>query len=295
MNWMQARRYTYVLSISLIVIAMIPLILGKLELGIEFTGGVRWSLSGEWDTIGLPTQEVVSRTNAVLDEQDLAHQSAQLTGDQLVLTLDELPVDQKATVQSALESSLGTPLQELQLQAIGPTFGRSLMLKTGMAILLAALATLAYVSRQFANWRFGAAAVLAMLHDMTILLGVFGWLGWVGGIQVDILLVTAVLTTLSFSLHDTIVMFDRIRKLQVTQRGASRESIANQAITQTLIRSLNNSMTIIFMLAALVLLGGDTLRWFALALLTGTILGTYSSPFVAVPLYVDIHNRYQKQ
>jgi len=124
-----------------------------------------------------------------------------------------------------------------------------------------------------------------MFHDSFILIGSYSILGHFFGAEVDFLFVTALLTTLSFSVHDTIVVFDRIREIGKGDREATPD-VANRALTETMVRSLNNSFTIIFMLMALLLLGGTTIKWFAVALLVGTILGTYSSPFVAVPLLV---------
>jgi preprotein translocase subunit SecF len=141
-----------------------------------------------------------------------------------------------------------------------------------------------YLTFQFKELRFGISAVLAMVHDSLILISAFSWLGFLMGVEVDVLFVTAVMTTLSFSVHDTIVVFDRIRELRRNNPRVEFETLVNTAVLQTLARSLNNSMTIIIMLLALVLLGGDTIRWFAVALLIGAITGTYSSTFTAVPL-----------
>ena len=134
--------------------------------------------------------------------------------------------------------------------------------------------------------KFGVSAILAMLHDTIILLGTFALLGHFVAVEVDILFVTAMLTILSFSVHDTIVVYDRIRETSKRSSGLPMIDIANRAVTETMVRSLNNSLTIIFMLVALFLMGGVTIKWFVFALLVGTITGTYSSPFVAVPLVV---------
>ncbi|MDQ5981441.1 MAG: preprotein translocase subunit SecF [Patescibacteria group bacterium] len=143
---------------------------------------------------------------------------------------------------------------------------------------------MAYVAYQFKDKKYGIAAILAVVHDTIILLGSFAIFGKFLGVEVDTLFVTAVLTTLSFSVHDTIVVFDRIRENLRKNTGHSLESIIDTSILTTLPRSLNNSLTIIFMLTCLFLFGGITIKWFVVALLIGTILGTYSSPFVASPL-----------
>ncbi|EKE14231.1 MAG: hypothetical protein ACD_12C00614G0001, partial [uncultured bacterium] len=122
-----------------------------------------------------------------------------------------------------------------------------------------------------------------MIHDFLIVIGFYSLLSHFAGAEVDLLFVTALLTTMSFSVHDTIVIFDKIREYRRTDDQTSFTIIANKSITETMVRSLNNSLTIILMLTALVLLGGATIRFFVSALLIGTIIGTYSSPFVAVP------------
>jgi preprotein translocase subunit SecF len=132
-----------------------------------------------------------------------------------------------------------------------------------------------------------------MFHDSLVLIGLFSLFGHFWQAEIDFLFVTALLTILSFSVHDTIVVYDRIRESQ-RKFGGNLYDLANKAITETMVRSLNNSFTIIFMLVALVLLGGSTLKWFAVALLIGTVSGTYSSPFVAVPLLVTWDEIIQK-
>ena len=143
-----------------------------------------------------------------------------------------------------------------------------------------------YVTYRFRNLKFGVSAILAMLHDTVVLLGTFSLLGHFMGIAVDTLFVTAVLTILSFSVHDTIVVYDRIRENLRRFPQMKYDEVVNLSINETLGRSINNSLTIIFMLTALLVLGGETIKPFILALLVGTITGTYSSTFTAAPLLV---------
>ena len=152
-----------------------------------------------------------------------------------------------------------------------------------------------FIGRRFRDLSFGSAAVLAMLHDTFILIGSFSLLGHFFGAEIDSLFVTALLTTLSSSVHDTVVTFDRIRELRRHSFQKDWVSLANQAVTETLTRSINNSMTIIFMLTSLVLLGGSTTRWFATALLVGVVCGTYSSIGVAIPLVLFFKNHSKKK
>jgi len=178
---------------------------------------------------------------------------------------------------------------ELRFETVGPSIGPELIKKTFYALAMSAMLILIWVAIQFKSFKFGVSAILAMIHDSLVLIGGFSILGHFFTVEVDFLFVTAVLTILSFSVHDTIVVYDRIREKQKKYDptlGSDIKAIANSAVTETMVRSLNNSFTIIFMLLSLVLLGGDTVRWFAVALLIGTISGTYSSPFVAVPILV---------
>ena len=133
---------------------------------------------------------------------------------------------------------------------------------------------------------FGLGALLGVVHDVTIICGLFSIFGWLWGMEVDTLFVTAMLTTISFSVHDTVVIYDRIRELTRKHPSATFIQICDAAVTATISRSFNNSLTVVFMLASLLLLGGVSLRSFALALLLGVIFGTYSSPFTSIPLLI---------
>jgi len=174
---------------------------------------------------------------------------------------------------------------EVSFENVGPSIGQELIKKTIYALLISATAILFWVAYQFKSIKFGISATLATFHDTLVLLGTFSLLGHFFGAEIDFLFVTAMLTILSFSVHDTIVVFDRIREMR-KKAGANFIEMANNALSETMVRSLNNSFTIIFMLIALILIGGESTKWFAVALLIGTISGTYSSPFVAVPILV---------
>jgi preprotein translocase subunit SecF len=142
------------------------------------------------------------------------------------------------------------------------------------------------VARPITSWQFGVAAIIALVHDLLIVLGIFSLLGHFHGVEIDSLFVTAMLTVLGFSIHDTIVVFDRVRENLKIYAGQSIEFVVNHSITQTLVRSLNTSLTVLFVLLALLLFGGETIRYFVLALFIGIIAGTYSSIFVAAPILV---------
>lgn len=180
-----------------------------------------------------------------------------------------------------------------RFESIGPTLGRELLTKTIYAILISAFAILLFVAWRFRGGKYGVCADLAMIHDSLVVIGTFSLLGHFYGMEIDTLFVTALLTILSFSVHDTIVVYDRIRENLRRFPKESFDSIVNRSLTETMGRSINNSLTIIFMLTALVVLGGLTIKPFAIALLVGTVTGTYSSPFTAAPLLV-VWNRIEE-
>lgn len=182
----------------------------------------------------------------------------------------------------------------LRNETVGPVLGSELLVKAVVAAVIAMLGIFAYVAYAFRNVKFGASAIVALIHDLLVVLGVFSLLGVVWGVEADTLFVTAFLTTMSFSVHDTIVVFDRIREYRKRDETTRFDELADRALTETMGRSLTNSFTIIFMLLALILMGGESTRWFVVALLIGTISGTYSSPFVATPILM-LWDRWEKR
>jgi preprotein translocase subunit SecF len=142
------------------------------------------------------------------------------------------------------------------------------------------------ITKPITSWKFGWAAIIALLHDLVIVLGLFSILGHFAHVEVDTMFVTALLTVLGFSVHDTIVVFDRIRENLRIEAGKPIEEIVNHSINQTIVRSLNTSLTVLFVLLSLLLFGGATIKYFVLALFVGVIAGTYSSIFIASPILV---------
>lgn len=196
------------------------------------------------------------------------------------------PITQESVtlLKKNIEEKTGQKIEELRFESIGPVLGKELLKKTFAAILFAILAILLYIAWSFKNFTYGISAIGALVHDLLVLFGIFSLLGHFFHVEVDALFVTAVLTSTSFSIHDTIVVFHRIKEIRKSQPHFSFTQTINKALTETMVRSLNNSLTIIFMLLALFLLGGSNTKLFAFALLVGTITGTYSSPFIATPL-----------
>jgi preprotein translocase subunit SecF len=184
--------------------------------------------------------------------------------------------------------------QIIRNETVGPVLGAELLKKTVTAALVAIIAILLYVAYAFKNFKFGISAVIALIHDLLVVVGCFSLFGHFFNVEVDTLFVTAFLTTMSFSVHDTIVVFDRIREMLKRGDRLPFNELCDKAMTETIGRSTANSLTIVFMLLALVLLGGETIRWFVIALLIGTVSGTYSSPFVATPILI-LWDRWEKR
>ena len=277
MKWMKFRILFFAISLLFLIPGIFSLIKFGLKPSIDFSGGSLLELS-------VPKEMNSSKIEETVEEKGFALSSIQSSGENAFLL--KLEPIRREDVNLIISSFEGEETSELRFETVGPTLGKELIKKTIWAIILAAGFIMAYVAWQFKNAKFGICAILAMFHDTFILLGSFSLLGHFLGVEVDTLFVTAVLTILSFSVHDTVVVYDRIRESQKFASKDDFEQIANKAVTETLPRSLNNSLTIIFMLVALLLLGGQSIKFFTAALLIGTISGTYSSTFTAVPLLV---------
>lgn len=277
MNFMRFRHFYLLFSLLLIFFGAYSIVRWGFVYSIDFSGGTNWEFKLEEEF----TKEEVEET--IISSSGIKIDSFEKTADQIyILKAPPVSFDQKIEIEEAFFQKEAT-YQELKFESIGPSLGKELIRKTLVAVILASLTILIYVGQRFSATVFGISAILAMFHDTFLLIASFSVLGHFFGAQVDSLFVTAVLTVLSFSVHDTVVVYDRIRELK-RRKSTDLKSLANQAVAETLTRSINNSMTIIFMLFSLALLGGETTRWFAIALLIGTVLGTYSSTFTAVPL-----------
>jgi preprotein translocase subunit SecF len=289
---MRFKKIYFLISAFFLVPGIVSLFLFGLKPAIDFTGGSLLELHF------LDEQKFANYSEASLQENltDLYDASViQTAGDRkIIIKGKEIDNQKKDELVNKLSQNYGS-IEVLRFESVGPTLGAELLTKTLTAILLVASIITFYVWKQFDEFKYGLCAVLAMLHDSLILIGAFSLLGHFFGVEVDSLFVTALLTTLSFSIHDTIVVYDRIRELKRKHGRFSFEQIANAAVLETLGRSINNSMTIIIMLLALAILGGSSIHWFVIALLIGSISGTYSSTFTAVPLLLVMDERAQKK
>lgn len=284
MNWMKYRTLYFLLSSLIIIPGVYSLFTFGLKLSIEFTGGTQAKFT-------LPETKKQDFLTA------LSTKNPQVVSESdggFVLKMAETTEGEIETVTQ----NIGTVSGQVNLQSfevIGPILGQETLKKTTNALLISSILLLIYISYAFKQFKYGLSAVLAMLHDTLVLLGSFSLLGRFAGVEVDLLFVTAVLTILSFSVHDTIVVYDRIRELSHKVKNVSFENLVNQAVSETMVRSLNNSLTIIFMLIAMYLMGGESTKHFSLALLIGTVTGTYSSTFTAAPLLVVWNKLFEKK
>ncbi|MEZ4665588.1 MAG: protein translocase subunit SecF [Thermomicrobiales bacterium] len=285
------RKWWYLLSIIIILPGLVSLIINGLDLGIDFTGGTIWEI--QFDK-SVSTEEVKNVLAQYGVDDSVVQTSSEDGGTDnvAIIRMEEMatPSELKTQLTEALTDEIG-PFTELQISTVGSSVSDQVATRSILAIAVASLGILAYIAFAFRNTQrplhYGAAAIIGMLHDVFLVLGVFSILGWLFGVQVDALFVTAILTIIGFSVHDTIVVFDRIRENLARQSDPTFEGIVNYSLAQTIVRSVNTSLTVVFTLLALFLFGGESTRTFVLALLIGVISGTYSSIFNAAQILVS--------
>jgi len=276
MNIMKFRPLFLIISSLLILISLFSIVKWGFQWSVDFSGGSSWQVS-------LPSRPTSDSLKEIFSKNQLELLTVSTNQDKYFLKFGNISSDQKEQLTVAL-TKFDPKFVDLQFETLGPVLGKELLKKTIYAVVLSALALLFFIGSRFKDLSFGASAVLAMFHDAFILIGSFSILGHFFGAEIDALFVTALLTTLSASVHDTVITFDRIRELKSLSFHLDWVELSNKAVSEVIVRSINNSMTIIFMLCALVALGGTGTRWFASALLIGVVCGTYSSTAVAIPL-----------
>ncbi|MFF3611580.1 protein translocase subunit SecD [Streptomyces sp. NPDC002580] len=276
---MRTPRRWLALSAAALALAGSGIVLRGLDLGIEFTGGRQ---------IEYATATVVEpdRLRGALDDAGFPRAVVQESGDHRLTVRTHRLTDAQAATITATVGELTTRADKLRDEAIGPSLGRELRQGALIALGIALAAQLLYLAARF-RWLLGTAAVAALAHDVVILVGVFAWLGK----PVDGVFLAALLTVIGYSVNDSVVVFDRVREVRRRDGGAPFSRVANSALLETVPRTVNTGMGAAFILTALAVLGGDTLADFALALLIGLAVGTYSSMFTATPLAVELDDR----
>jgi len=277
---MRTSRRWLVASAVVVVLSIAGIVVRGLDFGVEFTGGRLIEIS--------TTQPLdVDRARAVVAEAGFPTAVVQESGDDdITVRTGELTDDEAAEIRQALGDA-GGGAEVVRDELIGPSLGNELRRNALIALGVALAAQLAYLAIRF-RWTFGAGAVVALFHNVVIVLGIFAWLGK----PIDGIFLAALLTIVGYTVNDSVVVFDRIREKWTESPGTPFPKVANAAILATLPRTVNTGISTLFILAALLVLGGDSLADFALALLLGILVGTYSSNLTATPLTIELVARF---
>jgi preprotein translocase subunit SecF len=288
------RYWFFAFSSILIFLGLIAMVVSTIQVGtpmrlsVDFTGGSFFEL--RFDEPVVPGE-----VRQVFVERGYGDTSVQTTSDSRTALIRSKPIDpaEKVEIVAELRDLFG-PAVELRFESVGPTIGREVTRAAVVATIAAAIAILLFIIGAFRKvpnaGRYGVCAITAMLHDILVAAGFFALMGLVAGWEVDALFLTAILTVIGFSVQDTIVVFDRIRENIPKRRGEPFEVVVNRSLLETLHRSLATQLNAIFVLIAVLLFGGATMKQFVTVLLVGLLSGTYSSIYNAVPLLVVWEN-----
>lgn len=292
LNLMGKRYWYFAFSIVLIMIGIVVMGVWGLPLSIEFKGGTLLELQFDSGKTPEPAQ-----VYSLYQSYGIPDVQAFTSGNNvMIIRSGVLSQDQQTKIINDMEKNFNDKITILRADSVGPTVSRQVTSRAFLAILLSSLALVAFITYSFRGvqhaFRYGICTVIALIHDVLIILTVVAIGGHLFGWQVDTLYLTALLTVIAFSAQDTIVVFDRLRENTAIFRRIEFEKLTNHSVVQTLTRSINTQlMTVDFMLLALAMFGGITLREFAIALLIGMISGSYSSDFIAAPLLIVWENQ----
>ncbi|ELR98059.1 protein translocase subunit SecF [Gloeocapsa sp. PCC 73106] len=277
------------LAIALSIIAMIiswSKFNAPLRPGLDFVGGTRLQIELDCTITDNCSQPIDSgKVREVLASQQLADSSIQVIEDHgLSIRSQDLNVDQRTQLIASLSEKIGTfDSAKTQIDTVGPTIGKELFRSGILALIVSFLGIIAYLTVRF-KFDYAFFAIIALAHDVLIATGVFAFLGIVLGVEVDSLFLVSLLTISGFSVNDTVVIYDRIREIQAEDPELDINEVVDQAVNQTLGRSINTTLTTLLPLVTIFIFGGETLKYFALALIVGFIAGAYSSIFIASTL-----------
>lgn len=277
MNFIGKRKIWYALSLLIVLIGVVSLFMQGLNFGIDFTGGTLLQL--KFEKAGITDVQIRS----ALQEFKLEKSPIQESAGSFIIKTPELAQEKQGQVLQGLESKLGK-FTVLRNENVGPVIGEELTRKGLIALVIAAILQVVYITIRF-EFRFAIAAIMALIHDAIITIGFFSIFQY----EVDLTFVAAVLTIIGYSINDTIVIFDRIRENLKNRRKEDLADLVNKSIKQNLVRSINTSLAVVFVLVALLVLGGETTKFFSLAMLVGVIAGAYSSIFIASSLWFDFN------
>ncbi len=280
-------------------VALVFLLMWGLKPGIDFT-------SGSLLEVSFTTRPETSEIKQVFDGFGLKNTFFQKTGENgVIIRTDFLKEPEHQAVLNELTAKLQTQdnlVREDRFETIGPAISKQLKSRSLLAVIFVNLGIIIYVayafrkiSRPVASWKYGALAIIALVHDVVLVMGIFSFLGKFYGVEVDIAFVVAILTVLGYSVNDTIVVYDRIRENLLRHGGEKFDEVVNMGLNQTLMRSINTTIKTMLPLFALYFVGGFSIHYFALALLIGIASGAYSSIFIASPLLVMVYNWQERQ
>jgi preprotein translocase subunit SecF len=288
------RRWWWTLSGAIIISGLIAMGISWQQLGaplrpsLDFVGGTRLQLERDC-TVPQNCDRPINITDVreVMDAEGLGNSSIQLVGNNqqaISLRTKTLNVDQRTKLQTALSQKLGAfNPKATQIDTVGPTIGRQLLSSGLLALIVSFVGIVIYLSARFQR-DYALIAIIALFHDVLITVGIFSILGLVQGVEVDSLFIVALLTITGFSVTDTVVIYDRIREILKLNPDNSITQVVDDAVNQTLTRSINTTLTVLLTLFSIFLFGGESLRNFSLALIIGFTMGAYSSIFIASPL-----------
>ena len=277
------KRWFFLGSAIVIIIMIISLAAFKLQPGIDFTGGTSMTLS-------FTPQVEQNQLRQELTVLGYPEAIVQRSENNFFISIKEISPEEKEVLISGLETGLDTEILVLEYNTISPVIATKTARNAGIAVAIAAVAMLFYIVWAFRRmpspFKWGTCAIIALIHDVLIILGIFAILGQVANVEVNAMFITAVLTIVGYSINNTVVVFDRIRENRTKGISPDFAVTVNSSLTETLARSLNTSLTTLCVVLALLLFGGATIHYFVLALLFGLLAGTYSSLCIAGPLLV---------
>ncbi|MBU1082844.1 protein translocase subunit SecF [Patescibacteria group bacterium] len=289
MNILGTRKIWFVVSSILLIVGIVSISVFGYKTGIDFAGGTILEIQAEESKIpNTDSRQLIIDAYKDKIGLDVAVQTTE--AGRYFVRSNQISNDQKNEVIEYLKQKFNL-VEELRFESVDPTIGTDVVRKAILALIVAVIGILLYlayafrrVPKELGSFRFGTAAIMATLHDVLILLGLYAIVGRFWGAEIDGMFITALLTVVGFSTHDTIVTFDRIRENLRRRPGDDLEVVVNDSIIETIIRSISTSVTLLFVLIAMFFFGGATLKFFTLALIIGVFFGVYSSIFIASPL-----------
>jgi preprotein translocase subunit SecF len=293
LNVIRQRGLWWTISSALIIAGLVAMLILQQQIGaplrpsLDFKGGTRLQFELDCTKPGNCDKPIsLDAVRDVLKAEDLGDSSVQLIGDQKAVSIrtNTLNVEQRTKLQANLEAKLGAfDVKKTQIDTVGPTIGRQLFSSGLLALIVSFALITAYLAVRF-QLDYAIFAIVALFHDVLVTVGIFAILGLVNGTEVDSLFIVALLTIVGFSVNDTVVIYDRVRETIQLNPGRHINDIVDDAVNQTLTRSINTTFTTLLTLFAIFLFGGETLKNFALALIIGFAMGAYSSIFIASTL-----------